>query len=110
MVKIHGTTIEMTRGDTAVLQLYLTYPDGEAYEAAEGDYIRFAMKKTFDDNVPPLLVKEIPTDTLILQIDPLDTKSLRYGQYRYDIQLTTGDGLVDTFIDRAVLSITEEVD
>lgn len=110
MVKISGTTITMTRGDSLVVLLALENEDGTVYEPNEGDYIRFAMKKSFDDSVPPILVKEIPTDTMTLVLDPEDTKQLRYGQYRYDIQITTADGLVDTFIDRAVLAITEEVD
>lgn len=110
MVKISGTTITMTRGDSLVVFLALENGDGTVYEPSEGDYIRFAMKKSFDDSVPPMLVKEIPTDTMKLVLDPKDTKQLRYGQYRYDIQITTAEGLVDTFIDRAVLVITEEID
>lgn len=110
MVKIRGTTITMTRGDSLLVFLDLENSDGTTYEPNEGDYIRFAVKKTFDDSVPPILVKEIPTDTMKLILDPEDTKQLAYGQYRYDIQITTSDGFVDTFIDRAVLVITEEVD
>lgn len=110
MVKISGTTITMTRGDSLVVFLDLENSDGTTYEPDDGDYIRFAMKQSFDDSVPPILVKEIPTDTMKLILDPADTKQLTYGQYRYDIQITTADGLVDTFIDRAVLIITEEVD
>lgn len=110
MVKISGTTITMTRGDSLVVLLALENEDRTTYEPSKGDYIRFAMKKSFDDSVPPMLVKEIPTDTMTLVLNPEDTKQFKYGQYRYDIQITTADGLVDTFIDRAVLAITEEVD
>ena len=110
MVKIRGTTITMTRGDSLLVFLDLQNSDGATYEPNDGDYIRFAVKKTFDDSVPPILVKEIPTDTMKLVLDPEDTKQFAYGQYRYDIQITTADGLVDTFIDRAILAITEEVD
>jgi len=110
LYKVNGTTITMTRGDSLVVLLDLENADGTAYEPVDGDYIRFAVKKTFDDSVPPILVKEIPTDTMKLILDPADTKQLTYGRYRYDIQITTADGFVDTFIDRAVLAITEEVD
>ena len=110
MLKVSGTSIEMTRGDTAKLQLYLTYQDGEPYEPEEGDVIRFAMKKTFSDAVEPDLVKTIPIDTLVLHIEPEDTKALEYGTYRYDIQLTKANGDVDTFIDRAYITFTEEID
>lgn len=110
MYKVSETTITMTRGDSLVLLLDLQNADGSTYEPVDGDYIRFAVKKKFDDSVPPIIVKEIPTDTMKLILDPADTKQLTYGQYRYDIQITTADGFVDTFIDRAVLVITEEVD
>lgn len=110
MLKISGTTITLTRGDSALITLTLTYKNGDFYEPAEGDKIRFAVKKNFNDLVPPLLILDIPTDTLLLHISPEDSKQLAYGQYKYDIQLTTGSGEVDTFIDRANLVITEEVD
>lgn len=110
MLNVQGTTIRMTRGDTAKLTLYLDYKDGSPYEPTEGDEIRFAAKKTFDDSVEPLILINIPTDTLLLHIRPDDTKDLEYGNYVYDIQLTTATGDVDTFIDKASLVITEEVD
>lgn len=110
MLKISGTTITLTRGDSASIALDLHYKDGEPYEPAEGDTIRFAMKKTYSDLLPPLLTIDISTEDLILYIPANDTKSLAYGQYKYDIQLTTASGDVDTFIDRATIAITEEVD
>ena len=110
MLKINGTTITLTRGDSALITLTLTYKNGDFYEPAEGDQIRFAVKKDFNDLVSPLLFITIPTDTLLLYISPEQSKGLAYGQYKYDIQLTTASGDVDTFIDKATLVITEEVD
>ena len=110
MLKISGKTISLTRGDSANIVLDLKYNNGDFYEPADGDQIRFAVKKTFNDLVPPLLVINIPTNTLILHIAPEQSKQLAYGQYKYDIQLTTVSGEVDTFIDKATLVITEEVD
>ena len=110
MLKVSGTTITLTRGDSAKLRLFLTYKNGDDYEPREGDSIRFAVKKTFNDLVPPLLIINIPTDTLLLYITPEQSKQLAYGSYKYDIQMTTADGDVDTFIDKATLVITEEVD
>lgn len=116
MIKVKGTTITMTRGDTLVLTLTLT-KDGEAYVPEAGDAIRFAVKHTAmnderseytDQN--PLLEKSIPTDTLTLRLDPADTKALGFGTYVYDIQLTHADGAVDTFIAEATLKLTPEVD
>lgn len=110
MLKISGTTISLTRGDSAKIAITLEYKDGTPYNPAEGDTIRFAMKKDYSDLLPPLLLVTISPDDLILYLSPSHTKNLAYGQYKYDIQLTTADGDVDTFIDKATFIITEEID
>ncbi|MCB5918319.1 hypothetical protein LJB56_15215 [Lachnospiraceae bacterium 210521-DFI.3.101] len=106
---VSGTTITLTRGDTFMAQISIADKDGTQYVPVEGDSIRFAMKQKYTD-LDPLLVKDIPTDTLQLIIDPEDTKSLAFGNYVYDIQLTKASGEVDTFITTSKIKITEEVD
>lgn len=110
MVEISGTTITMTRGDTLQAHIGIQNPDGTPYEPQEGDKVRFALKRDYNDaNV--LILKDIPIDTLLLEIDPEDTKSLSQpSNYVYDIQLTTADGRVDTFIWKAKFKISEEVE
>lgn len=109
-VKIQGTTIVATRGDTIKVFVPMKYEDGTPYVPALGDSVRFAIKKNYDD-VEPIFVKKIPTDTLLLHIKPEDTKDLpQPSTYVYDIQLTYANGDVDTFIDKAKLKLTEEVD
>ena len=117
MVEINGTRIRMTRGDTLRVVLSLTVveevSEGEKieypYVPEEGDRIRFAMKKTYDDS-EPILVKDISPDTLLLTLNPEDTKDLDMrGRYVYDIELTHANGDVDTFINKAKLVLTEEV-
>lgn len=104
---VNGTTITMTRGDT--FKAYVAVYDGNRpYKPQEGDHIRFAMKQSIRD-VEPLIVKEIPVDTLMLVLDPEDTKDLDFGTYVYDIELTTALGDVDTFITKSQLNLTEEV-
>lgn len=107
--KISGTTITMTRGDTFKALLSLVNSDGSSYIPDDGDTIRFAMKSSYEDELP-LLVKEIPSSTMVLKIDSADTKPLPFGNYVYDIQLTKPNNEVDTVIERARLKITEEVD
>ena len=67
------------------------------------------MKSSYTDETP-LIVKDIPVSTMILVLEPIDTKALNFGKYVYDIQLTTINGKVDTFITKATIKITEEVD
>lgn len=109
-VKVSGTTIIATRGDTIEVYVPMRYRDGTEYIPAEGDSVRFAMKKDYDDP-EPILTINIPTDTLLLKINPEDTKNLpQPSKYVYDIQLTTANGKVDTFIDKATFKLSEEVD
>lgn len=71
--------------------------------------IRFAMKKTYEDE-EPLILKTIPNDTLILRLESAETKDLEVSKipYVYDIELTTVAGTVDTFLSGS-LYLTEEV-
>ena len=46
---------------------------------------------------------------MLLEIAPEDTEPLPFGRYVYDIELTTADGTVDTFISKAIINICEEV-
>lgn len=106
---VKKNTITLTRGDTFKANLTLSNADGTPYEPNEGDSIRFAMKKNYED-VEPILFINIPTDTMTLTIGPEDTKPLEFGDYVYDIQLTKANGEIDTFITKARITLTEEVD
>lgn len=106
---IKNTTITLTRGDTLKLQVNVFDKEGEPYIPQNDDIIRFAMKKDYMDDTP-LIIKVIPNDTMILTLEPSDTKRLPFGKYVYDIQLTNGSSEVDTFITKAQLNLTEEVD
>lgn len=99
----------MTRGDTLRAVLELKDEDGNEYVPQTDDRIRFAMSKNYDD-ATPLVIKEIPNDTLELVLDPADTKNLpQPSTYVYDVEITYANGDVDTFIDKAKLKLTEEV-
>ena len=65
MVKLQGTTITMTRGDTARVQIGITDVDGSEYKPLNGDKVRFAAKKSYYDE-QPVILKEIPISTLLL--------------------------------------------
>ena len=114
MISVSGTTITMTRGDTAVIQIAITQ-GASPYVIQSGDEVRFAMRpaglnsKGTAYKYDVCLDKDIDTATLILQIDPEDTYQLPFGEYVYDIQLTKADGTVDTFITTATLILAPEV-
>ncbi|MBS6180587.1 MAG: hypothetical protein KH921_07340 [Erysipelotrichaceae bacterium] len=105
---VSGTTITLTRGDTFMALITITDSENNPYMPVEGDSIRFAMKATYADE-EPLVVKDIPIDTMKLILEPEDTKKLAFGKYVYDIQLTKATGEVDTFITKAKINLTEEV-
>lgn len=108
-VKIRKTKITMTRGDTLKCTIGITDSAGDPYIPVEGDTIRFAAKKHYTDEETCIL-KDIPNDTLLLQLDPEDTKNLEQpSTLVWDIQITFEDGTVDTFMN-GTIEITEEVD
>lgn len=116
MIKVCGTTIEMTRGDTLLLRVIPTRA-GEPYIPLPGDTMRFALKRdrmnmrgTWMVDPQPLIRKDIPIDTMLLRLEPEDTSSLDFGNYMYDCELTMADGFVSTFIADAKFKIEREAD
>ena len=112
---IKGTSITLTRGDTLRTRVVIIL-DGQEYTPVAGDSVRFALKhttmtpkKTAYKDTQPLLIKPIPIDTMILQLEPQDTKPFDFDTYVYDIQITFADGTVCTFITQAVFKLTPEV-
>lgn len=105
---LSGNNIALTRGDTLVLLVSITQRNGYPYTPAEGDKVRFAMKTNYSD-IKPLLLRDIPIDTMELVLEPGDTADLKFGVYVYDVELTKANGMVDTFI-KGKIRITEEVD
>lgn len=109
MIRIKNKLITMTRGDTLRAKINITDAKGDKYIPVEGDRIRFAVKKCYNDKTPCIL-KDIPYDTCQLFLAPEDTKDLEQPyKYVYDIQITLNDGTVDTFISGR-LFLEEEVD
>lgn len=115
MTKVNGTTITMTRGDTLRVQVGIER-DGDPYTPVSGDAVAFYLKhsamngkRTAYKDADPLVSKDVPIQTMILTLDPADTKELEFGQYVYDLQITFENGTVDTFINNASLEIVPEV-
>lgn len=95
MYSIDGTNITLIKGDTLRSQVVITQED-EPYVLQEGDVVTFAMKRNFlADTV--LLQKTLPP-SLLLTINPEDTKQLGTGDYVYELEMAFASGDVDTFI------------
>ena len=107
MYSINGTKINLTRGDTFKAQISIKQGT-QTYNPANGDVIRFAMKRRYFDE-EALITKTIPNATLLLELEPEDTKELEFGDYVFDIQITFANGDIDTFIS-GTLKLVEEVD
>lgn len=96
MLKVSGTTITMTRGDTAVLDVSLTDVTGAAYEMQAGDTLTITVRKTASESSDVLLTAT--SDNTSLCIRPQDTAGIQPGACSYDIQLNTAQGDVFTVI------------
>ena len=105
---IENNNIVLTRGDTFCSKVDIYNCSGEPYIPTEDESVRFAMKRRYND-IAPLLVIDIPINSLILIIESYMTKGLPCGRYVYDIQITRANGYVDTFIANGRIDLTEEV-
>ena len=106
MLKIDSdNNITLTRGDTLTLTLELT-KDGEAYTPLEDDAIRFALAKGYAGAPGYELIAEATVENMTIVL-PAEQTTLDYGTYNYDVQITHGDGSVDTFISASLKIIGE---
>lgn len=106
MFKIIGTKIFLTRGDTALISIKILRVDGAEYQLKAGDQVLFTVKKNARDEA--VLFQKTPVDGII-EISSADTAHLRFGDYIYDCQLRTYDGITQTFIPPSLFRVMEEV-
>lgn len=102
--------IQLTRGDTAKLTVFPTIGEGEEkqpYIVQEDDILTFTVKKSY--SARDVAIEKKLTGSTTFHIEPKDTKGLAFGNYKYDVQLTTSTGDNYTFIDKKDFIITEEV-
>lgn len=109
MLVVSANRIQLTRGDTLILELTLTDESGELYEPSATDKIYFRVKRNATAK-DMLIEKEIPYDTMILQLNEDDTKDMKFGVYYYEIELVTDSGYHFTAIANTEFEITEELE
>lgn len=107
MLYIEGNTIRMTRGDTVYLTVPITTASGEEYIVQSDDALTLSVKKSIYD--AEYIFQKVVTGENMFHIAPVDTASIEYGSYLYDIQLNKSNGDVYTIIDVSTLVIMSEV-
>ena len=84
---------ELTRGDTGLYTITLYDSDGSEYIPDENEIVTFyLLKKNCDDLEDAILTKDIPTDTMLLELEPSDTLGLQTATYPYRIRLRDAVG------------------
>lgn len=79
---------EITRGDTGLFSVTLYDAEGDEYIPTEGEALTFyLLKKDCDDLTEAILVKDIPINTMQLELTASDTRELQTGSYAYRIRL-----------------------
>ena len=105
MFKINNKTISITRGDTGIFTL--TIKNGDNDYDYSNDTVKFTVKES-TTAAEPLIQKTVVYGQNIV-IEPSDTANLKYGDYVYDVQLTTSGGIVDTVIVPSKFVVLPEV-
>lgn len=112
MLKIKGSKIALTRGDSAYITLIPTVSDdGTQYELQEGDVVRAQIRTA--PNVGELIAEgEMlykDDGAIVWYLRPSDTKDLEVGDYYWDAQLELSNGDIFTFITSSQFKLTDEV-
>lgn len=79
---------EHTRGDTGLFSITLYDLEGTEYIPTDGETLTFyLMDKNCDELTEAILVKDIPVDTMQLELEPSDTRDLPTKTYSYRIRI-----------------------
>lgn len=98
-------TLTMVKGDSESIVVIIGN-----YIFQEGDVVELTIRKTpTDDRLAHIIVEEFEMDRVIVNLKPEDTSKLRAGIYKYDIRLTTADGLIKTLVPCSDLILQPEV-
>jgi len=93
-LKIKGTNISMTRGDSESITVRCSEP------FAAGDTVTMTVREDVESEI--VLQKNATSfdenGAAVLAIEPGDTEGLEFGDYVYDIQIRWADGTVATVL------------
>lgn len=107
MFMVSGNDIQLTRGDTARLNVEITNTlNNNIYQLNEDDELILTVKKNTTRKESLIQKKSISGG---FHFAPEDTVELSYGKYVYDVQLTTHSGDVYTVIEPSIFEVMPEV-
>mgnify|MGYP003429659358 FL=1 len=106
MLVITDDEVILTRGDSADINVKITDANGDIYTPAEGDVIKFTLKKNCETS--DIIIQKTLVNSVI-SLQPADTKDLPYGTYYFDVQLTTAGADVYTVVSPHRFIIDKEV-
>ena len=110
-MKIQGTNISMTRGDSEAIKVTVKDTLGNIIPLVTGDTIHFTVRESIRHTTKIIekIITEFDDGQALITINPQDTNNLSFASYVYDIQLTKENGTVKTIIRPSQLTITGEV-
>lgn len=105
MLRVKNNMIELTRGDSAYLDIVIKNPTNpnQIYNLRNGDTLVFELKRTVTSPVV-ILSKEFEDN--VLNIEPTDTVGLEIGDYSYKVILYFSNGEPNTVIEPSVFRIS----
>ena len=99
-MKIQGTNISMTRGDSEAIKVTVKDTLGNVIPLVTGDTIYFTARESMltQQRLIEKIITEFDDGKALININPQDTNNLQFTSYVYDIQLTKENGTVKTII------------
>ncbi len=85
--------IQLTRGDTAYIEVYAEDGKGNLFEFSKRTDIRMSVREDYESE----LLFQIQAKDGVIKILPEHTSGMEPGPYRYDVQVTLENGDVVTY-------------
>lgn len=110
-MKIQGNSLSMVRGDSESIVVSFEDSNGLSIPLVTGDIIYFTVKPSVNTSIKSFqkVVTTFVDGKAVIEILPVDTKTLRFGIYVYDIQLSRSDETVRTIIPASKFKLSAEV-
>lgn len=108
MLDIVDNAIALTKGDSATFGVDITDDiTKQPYEMQEGDVLVLTVRKAASIRSPVLVEKKLSMST-VFKFVPADTANLSDGDYKYDVELRSGEDIY-TVIQCETLTLLPEV-